>query len=152
MIPIGTCFGGSDLVYEGAHVPATAHQDGDIVIKDGQAYIAVRPTNAAPDPSEWGAIGTVGAPGPTGPQGPQGPQGPAGAAGVAPLVIAFPAVPSMARNAFLPILLQPQPGCGTCAIWPVLHFHVHGFVLEARLRIRSRVAIKRLRQQELGRL
>ena len=48
---------GSDLVYEGAHVPATAHQDGDIVVKDGIAYIAVRPTNAAPDPTPWSAVG-----------------------------------------------------------------------------------------------
>lgn len=49
--------GGTDLVYEGEHVPDTEHQDGDIVIKDGIAYVAVRPTNAAPDPEPWRAVG-----------------------------------------------------------------------------------------------
>jgi len=49
--------GGSDLSYEGEHVPASAHQDGDIIIKDGMAFIAVRDTTQNPDPALWGAVG-----------------------------------------------------------------------------------------------
>ena len=83
--------GGSDLVYEGAHVPATAHQDGDIVVKDGVAYIAVRPTNTTPDPTAWHAVGVTGAPGPVGPPG----------QGSIPLVTALPASPTDGQEVIL---------------------------------------------------
>jgi hypothetical protein len=49
--------GGTDLSYEGTHVPATSHQDGDLVVKDGILYMAVKPTTSTPDPAPWGAVG-----------------------------------------------------------------------------------------------
>lgn len=42
---------GADLIYNGSYAPATNYKDGDIVIaSDGIAYIAVKPTTAAPKP------------------------------------------------------------------------------------------------------
>ena len=39
----------SDITYNGAHVPATSYEDGDIVIgTDNVAYMCVTPTNTAP--------------------------------------------------------------------------------------------------------
>ena len=47
---------GAELAYEGDYVPATQYQDGDVVVKDGIAYICVGgPTTVAPDPAPWGA-------------------------------------------------------------------------------------------------
>jgi len=40
--------GGADLVYNGDFPTNTPYTDGDIVIKDGVAYMCVRPTSAAP--------------------------------------------------------------------------------------------------------
>jgi len=57
MLSITRVGGGTDLSYEGDHVPSSAHQDGDIVIKSNIAYIAVRDTTQDPDPSLWGAVG-----------------------------------------------------------------------------------------------
>lgn len=67
--------GATDLAYEGSHVPSSIHQDGDIVVKEGVAYIAVRPTNSTPDPTAWHAVGVTGAPGPPGPPGTNGTNG-----------------------------------------------------------------------------
>ena len=48
------------LTYEGDHVPATSYQDGDIVVKDGIAYLCVGgPTTAAPNPVPWGPAGMM---------------------------------------------------------------------------------------------
>jgi len=48
--------GGADLAYEGDHVPATEYQDGDVVVKDGIAYICVGgPTTEAPSLAPWGS-------------------------------------------------------------------------------------------------
>jgi len=47
--------GGADLSYDGDWVAGT-YQDGDVVVKDGIAYLCVGgPTTAAPDPAPWGA-------------------------------------------------------------------------------------------------
>jgi hypothetical protein len=46
----GTAWVGTDLVYNGAHVPATAYRDGDIVVYNGISYMAVRATSATPTP------------------------------------------------------------------------------------------------------
>jgi hypothetical protein len=49
--------GGADLSYDGDWVAGT-YQDGDVVIKDGIAYLCVGgPTTVAPDPAPWGAAG-----------------------------------------------------------------------------------------------
>lgn len=46
---------GADLSYDGDWVAGT-YQDGDIVVKDGVAYLCVGgPTTVAPDPEPWGA-------------------------------------------------------------------------------------------------
>lgn len=47
--------GGADLTYEGDYVPATSYQDGDVVVKDGVAFMAVGgPTTDVPDTAPWG--------------------------------------------------------------------------------------------------
>jgi hypothetical protein len=47
---------GTEIAYEGDYVPATEYQDGDVVVKDGIAYLCVGgPTTIAPDPTPWGA-------------------------------------------------------------------------------------------------
>jgi hypothetical protein len=47
--------GGSDLSYDGAYVPAATYNDGDVVVKDGIAYLCVAgPTAVAPDSTPWG--------------------------------------------------------------------------------------------------
>lgn len=47
--------GGADLSYDGDWVAGT-YQDGDVVVKDGIAYLCVGgPTAVAPDPAPWGA-------------------------------------------------------------------------------------------------
>ena len=54
--PIDTPPSGAELAYEGDYVAATEYQDGDVVVKDGIAYICVGgPTTVAPDPTPWGA-------------------------------------------------------------------------------------------------
>ena len=46
--------GGADLSYDGDWVAGT-YQDGDVVVKDGIAYLCVGgPTTAAPDVTPWG--------------------------------------------------------------------------------------------------
>jgi hypothetical protein len=50
--------GGAELTYEGDFVPATTYQDGDVVVKDGVAYICVGgPTTEAPSIAPWGQAG-----------------------------------------------------------------------------------------------
>ena len=39
---------GADLVYNGTYVPATPYEDGDVVVYNGIAYMAVKATSAAP--------------------------------------------------------------------------------------------------------
>ena len=47
---------GAELTYEGDYSGATTYQDGDVVVKDGIAYLCVGgPTTTAPDPVPWGA-------------------------------------------------------------------------------------------------
>lgn len=47
---------GAALTYEGDHAPATTYDDGDVVVKDGIAYLCVGgPTTVTPDPAPWGA-------------------------------------------------------------------------------------------------
>ena len=48
--------GNGGISYEGDHVPANTYDDGDVVVKDGIAYMCVGgPTNATPNPTPWGA-------------------------------------------------------------------------------------------------
>ena len=48
------------LTYEGDYVPATSYQDGDMVVKDGIAYLCVGgPTTTAPSPVPWGPAGMM---------------------------------------------------------------------------------------------
>jgi len=47
---------GAQLTYEGDWAAPTTYDDGDVVIKDGIAYLCVGgPTTVAPDPTPWGA-------------------------------------------------------------------------------------------------
>jgi hypothetical protein len=49
---------GAELTYEGDYASATTYQDGDVVVKDGVAYLCVGgPTTVAPDIAPWGAGG-----------------------------------------------------------------------------------------------
>jgi hypothetical protein len=54
-----TISAGADLSYDGDWVAGT-YQDGDIVVKDGIAYLCVGgPTAVAPDPAPWGLASTA---------------------------------------------------------------------------------------------
>jgi hypothetical protein len=88
--------GAVDLRYNGSWA-AGSYTDGDIVIgSDGIAYMAVKPTSAAPTP--W-----TGVYGPVGPAGVQGPTGPAGPTGIG--------VPTPVVNG------QWIKGVGGAAVW-----------------------------------
>jgi hypothetical protein len=51
---------GAELTYEGDYAPATTYQDGDVVVKDGIAYLCVGgPTTVAPDIAPWGGASAL---------------------------------------------------------------------------------------------
>ena len=55
---------GAELTYEGDYAGATTYQDGDVVMKDGVAFLCVGgPTTVAPNLAPWGSqagLGTLG--------------------------------------------------------------------------------------------
>lgn len=50
---------GADLVYNGDYPANTPYTDGDIVIYNNVAYMCVRPTSAAPVPTDWPLLPSV---------------------------------------------------------------------------------------------
>lgn len=53
--------GATGIAYKADHVPATTYNDGDVVVKDGVAYMCVGgPTTADPNPTPWGAAMAAG--------------------------------------------------------------------------------------------